>query len=143
MIITAQYQIYVGTKQKELGVNSTQLLTNMVPVSAVITLFLTPFLDRTGIFFEEEHSLVNYEFTMVRCHPSGWFSCLKVFSILIVLIGGLCLQPAVAAVIGSAVLAVFVNMSIFLLISATSPVTYNVVGHFKTVLILSFRSVAR
>jgi solute carrier family 35, member E3 len=133
MIITAQYQIYVGTKQKELGVNSTQLLTNMVPVSAVITLFLTPFLDRTGIFFEEEHSLVNYEFTMVR-EVLVWMDCGREVS------GGLsCLQPAVGAVIGSAVLAVFVNMSIFLLISATSPVTYNVVGHFKTVLILSFR----
>jgi len=110
MIITAQYQIYVGTKQKELGVNSTQLLTNMVPVSALIVLVLTPFLDATGIFFAQENSLVNYEFT----------------------------AEAVLAVFGSAVLAVFVNMSIFLLIGATSPVTYNVVGHFKTVLILAF-----
>jgi hypothetical protein len=30
MVVTAQYQIYVGQKQKELGLNSTQLLMNMV-----------------------------------------------------------------------------------------------------------------
>ena len=45
------------------------------------------------------------------------------------------------AVFGSALLAVFVNLSIFLLIGATSAVTYNVVGHFKTVLILASRCV--
>ena len=67
MIITAQYQIYVGTKQKELGVNSTQLLTNMVPVSAVIVLAVTPLLDNTGIFFDQPNSLVNYTFTTVSC----------------------------------------------------------------------------
>lgn len=30
----------------------------------------------------------------------------------------------------------FVNLSIFLLIGKTSPITYNAVGHFKLVLIL-------
>lgn len=111
MIVTAQYQIYVGTKQKELGVNSTQLLTNMVPVSAVIALILTPFLDNTGLFGTPDgHSLMEYEFTMA----------------------------SIVAVLGSAVLAVFVNLSIFLVIGATSAVTYNVVGHFKTILVLSF-----
>lgn len=63
------------------GVNSTQLLTNMVPVSAVIVLILVPLLDRTGLFFAQENSLVNYEFT----------------------------PAAMYAVAGSAVLAVFVN----------------------------------
>ena len=65
MVITAQYQIYVGTKQKELQLNSTQLLTNMMPVSAVIVLSLVPVLDNTGLFVEQTNALVNYTFTTV------------------------------------------------------------------------------
>lgn len=110
MMVTAQYQIYVGTKQKELGVTSMQLLENMVPVSAVIVLIITPIMDPTGLFFDQgPKSLVNFEFD----------------------------TTIVAIVIGSSLLAIAVNGSVFLLIGATSPVTYNVVGHFKTVLILS------
>ncbi len=36
MIITAQYQIYVGTKQKEFGLNSTQVCDPLVRDSAVV-----------------------------------------------------------------------------------------------------------
>eukprot|EP01102_Stenamoeba_stenopodia_P000583 TRINITY_DN1056_c0_g2_i2.p1 TRINITY_DN1056_c0_g2~~TRINITY_DN1056_c0_g2_i2.p1 ORF type:complete len:104 (-),score=18.40 TRINITY_DN1056_c0_g2_i2:76-387(-) len=34
-------------------------------------------------------------------------------------------------ILGSGAISFFVNLSIFLLIGKTSPVTYNVVGHFK------------
>jgi hypothetical protein len=40
-----------------------------VPVSALIVLVLVPFLDNTGIFFEQANSLVNYEFTTVGAPP--------------------------------------------------------------------------
>ncbi len=154
MVVTAQYQIYVSTKQKELGLNSTQLLTNMVPISAAITLVLVPMLDSTGLFFEQAHALVNYEFSQVRVclrgcsascdpSPSSMCCCVAVVGLLWCCAVVVCvIQAAVLTVVGSAVLAVFVNLSIFLLIGATSAVTYNVVGHFKTILILAFRYAA-
>ena len=71
MVITAQYQIYVGTKQKELGLNSTQLLGNIMPISAVCVLMLVPFLDSTGLFIAQPNSLVDYTFTIVRLGLGG------------------------------------------------------------------------
>jgi solute carrier family 35 protein E3 len=81
----------------------------MTPVSAVITFLVTPFFDATGLFGEKEGALINYVFTVEN----------------------------ISVVVASAVLAIFVNLSIFLVIGATSAVTYNVVGHFKTVLIIA------
>lgn len=43
----------------------------------------------------------------------------------------------IAAIMASAVLGLLVNLSTFLVIGATSALTYNVVGHLKTVLILT------
>ncbi len=44
---------------------------------------------------------------------------------------------SVAAILISAVLGLLVNLSTFLVIGATSSLTYNVVGHIKTVIILT------
>ena len=44
---------------------------------------------------------------------------------------------AAAAIAGSAALGLLVSLSMFLMIGATSGVTFNVVGHVKTVLILA------
>ena len=44
---------------------------------------------------------------------------------------------AVAAIAMSAVLGLLVSVSTFLLIGATSALTYNVCGHIKTVIILA------
>lgn len=44
---------------------------------------------------------------------------------------------AVAAIITSALLGLLVSLSTFLVIGCTSSLTYNVVGHIKTVLILT------
>ena len=43
----------------------------------------------------------------------------------------------VTAILSSAFLGLLVNLSTFLVIGATSALSYNVVGHFKTVLILT------
>ena len=64
-MLTGQYQIYVGSKQKELGVNSMQLLSAMMPVSSVLVFILIPVLDPTGLFFQQEHALVNYAMSAV------------------------------------------------------------------------------
>ncbi|KAI8929578.1 triose-phosphate transporter family-domain-containing protein [Entophlyctis helioformis] len=42
------YQIWVGTRQKELGVDSFQLLYYQAPISAMMLLFLVPVLDDMG-----------------------------------------------------------------------------------------------
>lgn len=43
---------------------------------------------------------------------------------------------AIIAILISSILAFLVNLSIFLVIGATSPITYNVLGHFKLTVIL-------
>ncbi|GET88044.1 hypothetical protein, conserved [Leishmania tarentolae] len=45
--------------------------------------------------------------------------------------------PTIIVIVFSSFLAFFVNISIFLVIGKTSPVTYNVLGHFKLCVILS------
>jgi solute carrier family 35 protein E3 len=45
VIVTSLYQIWVGSKQKELGLDSMQLLFNQAPVSAFLLLFVIPFFD--------------------------------------------------------------------------------------------------
>lgn len=42
VVVTSMYQIWVGTKQKELGLDSMQLLFNQAPISAIMLLFIIP-----------------------------------------------------------------------------------------------------
>ncbi|EGF83670.1 hypothetical protein BATDEDRAFT_8900 [Batrachochytrium dendrobatidis JAM81] len=99
------YQIWVGTRQKELDVNSFQLLYYQAPISAIMLLVFIP-------VFDDMHNLYNFEWT----------------------------SSAIMSIVTSACLAFFVNLSTFLIIGKTSPITYNVVGHFKLciVIILGF-----
>ncbi|KAJ3072805.1 hypothetical protein HK102_006161 [Quaeritorhiza haematococci] len=101
VVVTSLYQIWVGTKQKELNANSMQLLYYQAPLSAFLLLFLIPILDDTSALF---------------AYPYNSEALLSIFS--------------------SALLAFFVNISIFLVIGKTSPVTYNMVGHFKLCVIV-------
>eukprot|EP00198_Chlamydomonas_reinhardtii_P002336 XP_001691672.1 predicted protein [Chlamydomonas reinhardtii] len=79
-LMTALYQIWAGSKQKELKASSMQLLHAYTP----------------------------------QYHTA-----------------------AVAAIIISAILGLLVSLSTFLVIGATSSLTYNVVGHLKTLIILT------
>lgn len=101
LLVTCMYQIWVGTKQKELNCNSYQLLFYQAPISALMLLPVAVFADDLGDNF------------YVPC------------------------SDTVAMVLVSAALAFLVNLSIFLVIGKTSPVTYNVLGHFKLCVILS------
>jgi solute carrier family 35, member E3 len=100
LLVTAMYQIWVGTKQKELECNSYQLLYLQAPISAGILIPLIPMLDNLSTLTEM---------------PSN---------------------EAIAAILVSSILAFLVNLSIFLVIGTTSPITYNVLGHFKLTVIL-------
>ena len=101
LLVTCMYQIWVGSKQKELEMNSYQLLYVQAPISAVLLVPLVPLLDPI-------HKLVEV--------PD---------------------QGTLTAIFVSSLLAFLVNLSIFLVIGKTSPVTYNVLGHFKLTVILS------
>jgi len=104
LVSTSFYQIWVKTRQQDLGLNSYQLLYYQAPLSAVVVLFLVPIFDQihgTG-------GLLEYTYNI----------------------------PALFDISLTAVLAFCVNISIYLVIGNTSPISYNVLGHFKLCVIL-------
>lgn len=110
LAITSMYQIWVGTKQKELDCNPYQLLYWQAPVSALLLIPCVPVLD---LWLPDKD-------------PNAPAKTLEMPS-----------NAAIGAIFVSSVLAFLVNLSIFLVIGKTSPVTYNVLGHFKLCVILS------
>jgi solute carrier family 35 protein E3 len=99
VFVTSQYQIWVGTKQKELDLNSMQLLLYQAPLSAGMLIPCIPLLDNVS------------KMTV----PS---------------------TQTVGVILISCFFAFLVNLSTFLVIGKTSPITYNVLGHFKLTVIL-------
>ncbi|EPY36472.1 solute carrier family 35, member E3 [Strigomonas culicis] len=101
VLVTCMYQIWVGTKQKELDCNGYQLLLYQAPISALLLLPIATFTED----YIQDMYLPEMD------------------TILMIFLTG--------------VLAFLVNLSIFLVIGKTSPVTYNVLGHTKLCIILS------
>lgn len=101
LLITCMYQIWVGTKQKELECNGYQLLYWQAPISALMLIPIIPVFDNVAELTEM---------------PPPY---------------------TIFAIVLSSTLAFLVNLSIFLVIGKTSPVTYNVLGHFKLTVIMS------
>jgi len=112
---TAAYQIWAGTKQKELAAGSMQLLDQYAPLAAGMLAVLVPLMEPVGL---GGASLTPEE----RANT---------------LLGYLHVRRAVLAIAVSAGLGLLVSLSTFLVIGATSSLTYNVVGHVKTVIILA------
>jgi len=109
---TSYYQIFVKKKQQELKANPLQILWYQAPQAAVLTFLCTPMLD--------EH--IEYQ-TLSGILAEGLSSE----------------QTVVAGVLFlSCILAFCVNLSIFLVVGATSPISYNVLGHAKLLVILNF-----
>eukprot|EP00879_Flechtneria_rotunda_P019748 GHRR01020752.1.p1 GENE.GHRR01020752.1~~GHRR01020752.1.p1 ORF type:complete len:315 (+),score=67.90 GHRR01020752.1:650-1594(+) len=109
-VVTALYQIWAGSKQKELQASSMQLLHQYTPQAAIIPGLLAPIHEPIGSLGSTDSStLLGYHYT----------------------------PGAVAAIVFSALLGLLVSLSTFLVIGCTSSLTYNVVGHLKTVIILT------
>ncbi|CAD7703136.1 unnamed protein product [Ostreobium quekettii] len=106
---TAMYQIFAGTKQKELQASSMQLLNEFAPQAALLLGVLVPILEPVGWREAGEGTLLGYRYS----------------------------AGAVCAIFISAALGLLVSLSTFLVIGATSSLTYNVVGHMKTIIILT------
>ena len=111
ILVTAVYQIWAGSKQKELQAGSMQLLHQYTPFAAVMLAILVPVLEPVGLFETplDKHTIMGYKYTF----------------------------SSVAAITTSSILGLVVSLSTFLVIGATSSLTFNVVGHFKTVTILT------
>jgi solute carrier family 35 protein E3 len=109
-LVTALYQIWVGTKQHSLQASSMQLLHQYTPQATLMLGLLVPLMEPVGWKPPRgPDTLLGYHYT--------W--------------------SAGAAILFSAVLGLLVSLSTFLVIGVTSSLTYNVVGHLKTVIILS------
>lgn len=109
VVATAMYQIWAGVKQKELGLGSMQLLHQYVPLAAALLGGLVLILEPIGWTYATKDTILGYPFSL----------------------------SSLTAILVSAVLGLLVNLSTFLVIGATSSLTYNVVGHVKTVIILT------
>lgn len=111
ILVTAMYQVWAGSKQKELQTSSMQLLHQYTPLAALMLAVLVPVLEPVGLFEiqPDKPTLLGYKYSMV----------------------------SITAIAVSSVLGLTVSLSTFLVIGATSSLTYNIVGHLKTVTILT------
>jgi solute carrier family 35 protein E3 len=103
-------QVWTGVKQKQLGVNGDQLLHQVAPVAVLLLVVLVPLVEPIGSFTKpEKGTLLGYTYS----------------------------REAVGWILLSSCLGLVVTLSTYLFIGVTSPLTYNVVGHLKTVLIVT------
>lgn len=111
ILVTAMYQVWAGSKQRELQTGSMQLLHQYTPLAAFMLAVLVPVLEPVGLFDmnPNAHTLVGYTYSL----------------------------SSITAIAISSVLGLLVSLSTFLVIGATSSLTYNIVGHLKTVTILT------
>ena len=111
ILVTAMYQVWAGCKQKELQAGSMQLLHQYTPLAAGMLAILVPILEPVGIFEHDPNSpsLIGYKYTL----------------------------SSITAIAISSLLGLLVSLSTFLVIGERSSLTYNIVGHLKTVTILT------
>jgi solute carrier family 35, member E3 len=107
ILCTSFYQIWCGSLQKSLDANPLQLQLYIAPLSALFIIPVVPLFD-------------------------NWFpgSPDSIFNVVIT-------QSLLRNIILTGVLALCVNISIFLLIGKTSAVTYNIAGNGKTAFLLT------
>lgn len=106
VIVTSFYQIWSGTLQKSLDCNALQLQTFVAPLAALFILPFMPLLDNWSP--ARPGSIWNYDFQFNNT----------------------------ATIVFTGFIAFFVNVSIFLVIGKSSAVSYNILGHCKTVMVL-------
>lgn len=115
VLVTSLYQIWAGSKQKELKASSMQLLHEYTPVAFLMMLTFIPLCEKSGLG------------DILQGRPPPPDSVL----------GFPQTKFSIGMILFSCVLGVLVSLSTFLFIGATSSLTYNVVGHVKTVAILT------
>ncbi|KAG2498261.1 hypothetical protein HYH03_004011 [Edaphochlamys debaryana] len=111
---TGLYQFWSARKQHELQANSSQLLFAYTPQAILIIAIAAPLVDSYG--FREALSAHPLPDTVL-----GYGYGIRTTS----------------AILLAALLGVLVSLSTFLVLATTSPATYSLLGHAKTVLILA------
>ncbi|KAI8472997.1 MAG: triose-phosphate transporter family-domain-containing protein [Monoraphidium minutum] len=107
--VAALYQVWAGTKQKDLGLDGMQLLQQVSPQSVLLLAALIPATEPVGWAGRPPGSILGFDYS----------------------------APALAWILASSALGLVVTLSTFLFIGATSSLTYNVAGHLKTLLIVA------
>lgn len=114
VVASAQYQILIGKTQKSLDASANQLLVSYTPYVVVLLAAITP-MDKMLLTEEQQTNIGTY---------SQWLQHYGTMdAILTILLSGCC--------------GLLVSLSTFLMIGATSALTYNIVGHLKTITILA------
>jgi len=113
VIGAAQQQIFIGKIQKRLGASANQLLVSYTPFVVVMLASCTPIDMQLP---ENKEFGFNSYLMWYENHGS---------------------MQAITIILFSGCLGLLVSLSTFLMIGATSPLTYNIVGHLKTVSILT------
>ncbi|KAG2450668.1 hypothetical protein HYH02_004508 [Chlamydomonas schloesseri] len=131
-LMTALYQIWAGSKQKELKASSMQLLHAYTPQATLMLGLLIPMCEPLGWTKVHLPAAPGADAAAIAAaaaappiRPPGTLLAYHYH------------PAAVAAIVISAILGLLVSLSTFLVIGATSSLTYNVVGHLKTVIILT------
>ncbi|GIL90469.1 hypothetical protein Vretifemale_18118 [Volvox reticuliferus] len=132
-IMTALYQIWAGSKQRELKASSMQLLHAYTPQATLMLGILVPLCEPMGWTAVPPQPMVvapgaDEAAVAAATPPQRPLGTLLAYHYT---------PAAVSAILISAVLGLLVSLSTFLVIGATSSLTYNVVGHLKTVIILT------
>jgi len=107
-VVTALYQVWASSKQRELDANSSQLLTAYAPHALWLLGIMVPIFEPIGWGTGAPGTLLGYHWTL----------------------------EAVLAISLSAFLGFLISLSTFLVIGATGSLAYNIVGHLKTAIVL-------
>lgn len=125
----------IGSLQKKYSIGSFELLSKTAPIQALSLLVLGPFID----YYLSDNSLLNYKMssgaivsTSHLLHHSSQFNYLHNFQL--ISCDGTYLQLFILL---SCALAVFCNVSQYLCIGRFSAVSFQVLGHMKTVCVLT------
>ncbi|KAL6566784.1 UDP-xylose transporter 1 [Orobanche minor] len=143
IITTCIGQILTNTIQKRLNVSSTQLLYQSAPFQAAILFLTGPFVDQCltnqNVFAYKYSPLVLIgvptNASICILHARYWQGCVGYGPFMDTTYK---MGAVRGFIVLSCLIAVFVNFSTFLVIGKTSPVTYQVLGHLKTCLVLAF-----
>ena len=101
VIATSLAQVLFGPLQKDLGMNSIQLLFHTSPILTLGSYCLIP-------FFEDTKKLLNTDIT----------------------------SSLVAHILASSMMAVMLNVTNYFVLSITSPLTYQILNHCKTIMVI-------
>jgi len=118
VLSTAIFQIWQGTKQKEFGLSATQLQAGIATWQSIQSFMVSAFTE--GFCYDSTTACVD------TATDFFWNAY----------IGNGSYRHTMLLVLGSCFLALMVNFCSFGLIGRTSPITFQVVGHAKTCLVL-------